>query len=92
MSKKKEPNFECPNCGPIASDVKDSRRHELAGSLTIRRRRWCPSCEEGFTTYELTDEAVYKATKGLFLDLAHQAVDLASDHAVPPRPERNWKK
>ena len=52
----------------------------------------CPNCTEAFTTYELTDETVYKATKGLFLNLAHQAVNLASDHAVPPSQERTWKK
>lgn len=40
----------CPFCGHEDTQVKDSRPHE--DGAAIRRRRFCPSCQERFTTIE----------------------------------------
>lgn len=40
----------CPFCGNIDTQVKDSRPAE--DHVSIRRRRYCPSCAGRFTTYE----------------------------------------
>jgi transcriptional repressor NrdR len=40
----------CPFCGNEESQVKDSRPSE--DGAAIRRRRYCPSCEGRFTTFE----------------------------------------
>lgn len=40
----------CPFCGNIDTQVKDSRPAE--DHVSIRRRRFCPSCGGRFTTYE----------------------------------------
>lgn len=40
----------CPFCGHSDTQVKDSRPSEDA--MAIRRRRFCPSCESRFTTFE----------------------------------------
>lgn len=40
----------CPFCGSDDTQVKDSRPTEE--NATIRRRRYCPSCESRFTTFE----------------------------------------
>ncbi|HEY3797058.1 MAG TPA: transcriptional regulator NrdR [Caulobacteraceae bacterium] len=40
----------CPFCGHAESQVKDSRPSEDGAS--IRRRRFCPSCQGRFTTFE----------------------------------------
>lgn len=40
----------CPFCGNDDTQVKDSRPTE--DNATIRRRRYCPSCESRFTTFE----------------------------------------
>ena len=40
----------CPFCGNIDTQVKDSRPAE--DHVSIRRRRFCPSCAGRFTTYE----------------------------------------
>lgn len=40
----------CPFCGNVDTQVKDSRPAE--DHVSIRRRRFCPSCAGRFTTYE----------------------------------------
>ncbi|MBB4264830.1 transcriptional regulator NrdR [Roseospira visakhapatnamensis] len=40
----------CPFCGHMDTQVKDSRPTEDGGA--IRRRRFCPSCQSRFTTFE----------------------------------------
>lgn len=40
----------CPFCGHDDTQVKDSRPSE--DNSTIRRRRFCPSCNQRFTTFE----------------------------------------
>ena len=40
----------CPYCGSLDTQVKDSRPTE--DSSAIRRRRVCPDCGGGFTTFE----------------------------------------
>ncbi|SOD94242.1 transcriptional regulator NrdR [Caenispirillum bisanense] len=40
----------CPFCGHDDTQVKDSRPTE--DNSAIRRRRYCPSCESRFTTFE----------------------------------------
>ena len=40
----------CPFCGHDETQVKDSRPTE--DNSAIRRRRFCPACEERFTTFE----------------------------------------
>lgn len=40
----------CPFCGNNDTQVKDSRPTE--DNSAIRRRRYCPSCESRFTTFE----------------------------------------
>lgn len=40
----------CPFCGNQDTQVKDSRPTE--DNSAIRRRRYCPSCESRFTTFE----------------------------------------
>lgn len=42
--------MKCPFCGHTDTQVKDSRPSE--DGLTIRRRRFCPSCNSRFTTFE----------------------------------------
>ena len=52
----------CPFCGSEETQVKDSRPTE--DSSSIRRRRFCPDCEERFTTFErvqLRDMTVLKS-------------------------------
>ncbi|MEL7026360.1 MAG: transcriptional regulator NrdR [Pseudomonadota bacterium] len=52
----------CPFCGNIDTQVKDSRPAE--DHVSIRRRRYCPSCAGRFTTYErvqLRDLVVIKS-------------------------------
>lgn len=53
----------CPFCGNIDTQVKDSRPAE--DHVSIRRRRFCPSCGGRFTTYErvqLRDLVVVKTS------------------------------
>ncbi len=53
----------CPFCGNIDTQVKDSRPAE--DHVSIRRRRYCPSCAGRFTTYErvqLRDLVVIKSS------------------------------
>jgi transcriptional repressor NrdR len=40
----------CPFCGNEDTQVKDSRPSE--DGMAIRRRRFCPSCDSRFTTFE----------------------------------------
>lgn len=40
----------CPFCGNEETQVKDSRPSE--DSSSIRRRRFCPECDQRFTTFE----------------------------------------
>src|SRR5471030_134734 len=42
--------MKCPFCSNPDTQVKDSRPSE--DGLTIRRRRFCPSCSSRFTTFE----------------------------------------
>jgi transcriptional repressor NrdR len=42
--------MKCPFCSNPDTQVKDSRPSE--DGLTIRRRRFCPSCNSRFTTFE----------------------------------------
>ncbi len=42
--------MKCPFCGHDETQVKDSRPTE--DSTSIRRRRFCPECDERFTTFE----------------------------------------
>lgn len=42
--------MKCPFCGNNDTQVKDSRPSE--DGSTIRRRRFCPSCNSRFTTFE----------------------------------------
>jgi transcriptional repressor NrdR len=42
--------MKCPFCSKFDTQVKDSRPSE--DGLTIRRRRFCPSCNSRFTTFE----------------------------------------
>ncbi|MDG1459728.1 MAG: transcriptional regulator NrdR [Pseudoprimorskyibacter sp.] len=53
----------CPFCGNVDTQVKDSRPAE--DHVSIRRRRFCPSCGGRFTTYErvqLRDLVVVKTS------------------------------
>ena len=52
----------CPFCGNEETQVKDSRPTE--DNSAIRRRRYCPECEQRFTTFErvqLREMTVVKA-------------------------------
>ncbi|QNT78899.1 transcriptional regulator NrdR [Entomobacter blattae] len=52
----------CPFCGSDDTQVKDSRSQE--DGTSIKRRRFCPSCQQKFTTIEriyLRDFAVIKS-------------------------------
>ena len=52
----------CPFCGNEETQVKDSRPSE--DSAAIRRRRFCPGCDQRFTTFErvqLREMTVVKA-------------------------------
>ena len=52
----------CPFCGHEETQVKDSRPTE--DHAAIRRRRYCPECDQRFTTFErvqLRDLTVVKA-------------------------------
>ncbi len=42
--------MKCPFCNSLDTQVKDSRPSE--DGMTIRRRRFCPSCNSRFTTFE----------------------------------------
>ena len=42
--------MKCPFCSSSDTQVKDSRPSE--DDATIRRRRYCPSCNSRFTTFE----------------------------------------
>ena len=42
--------MKCPFCGHEETQVKDSRPTE--DNTSIRRRRFCPECDERFTTFE----------------------------------------
>lgn len=42
--------MKCPFCGCEETQVKDSRPSE--DNSVIRRRRFCPDCDERFTTFE----------------------------------------
>ncbi len=42
--------MKCPFCGNEDTQVKDSRPSD--DGATIRRRRFCPSCDSRFTTFE----------------------------------------
>ena len=42
--------MKCPFCGHEETQVKDSRPSE--DHTVIRRRRFCPACDERFTTFE----------------------------------------
>jgi len=42
--------MKCPFCSNMDTQVKDSRPSE--DGVTIRRRRFCPSCNSRFTTFE----------------------------------------
>ncbi|HEU5046851.1 MAG TPA: transcriptional regulator NrdR [Rickettsiales bacterium] len=42
--------MKCPFCNNLDTQVKDSRPSE--DGMTIRRRRFCPSCNSRFTTFE----------------------------------------
>ena len=55
--------MKCPFCSNPDTQVKDSRPSE--DGLTIRRRRFCPSCNSRFTTFErvqLRDITIIKKT------------------------------
>lgn len=42
--------MKCPFCSNLDTQVKDSRPSE--DGMTIRRRRFCPTCSSRFTTFE----------------------------------------
>ena len=43
----------CPKCGGKTMVI-DSRMYQ--DERGVRRRRYCPKCEERFTTHEMTDD------------------------------------
>jgi transcriptional repressor NrdR len=45
--------MKCPYCGYAETQVRDSR--PVDDNLSIRRRRYCPSCDGRFTTFERTE-------------------------------------
>lgn len=49
---RREPNFQCPSCGPVTCGVRDSRPVMHDGKITIRRIRECPKCNGRFHTFE----------------------------------------
>lgn len=53
--------MKCPFCSFIDSQVKDSRPSE--DGLSIKRRRFCPSCGGRFTTFERVEMRELKIVK-----------------------------
>lgn len=52
----------CPFCGNEETQVKDSRPTE--DNCAIRRRRFCPSCDQRFTTFERVQLREMTVVKG----------------------------
>ncbi len=52
----------CPFCGHDDTQVKDSRPAEE--NAAIRRRRYCPACEQRFTTFERVQLREMTVVKG----------------------------
>ncbi len=76
----------CPFCGNIDTQVKDSRPAE--DHVSIRRRRFCPSCGGRFTTYErvqLRDLVVVK-TSGRREDFDRDKLERSIRIALQKRP------
>ncbi|MBT2131203.1 hypothetical protein [Aliiroseovarius lamellibrachiae] len=48
----------CPFCGPVKTNVIDSRPVDYRGVRAIRRRRVCPTCTHRFTTFELSEATI----------------------------------
>lgn len=55
MKTRKIAQTTCPECGHSTSKITDSRPTKFAGEMTVKRRRKCLSCEERFTTYEVSE-------------------------------------
>ena len=51
----------CPHCQSERNSVLDSRDSD--GSLSVRRRRLCESCQQRFTTYERYEEMPFMVVK-----------------------------
>jgi transcriptional repressor NrdR len=76
----------CPFCGHDDTQVKDSRPAE--DGAAIRRRRFCPSCSQRFTTVErvhLRDLFVLK-TDGRRVPFDREKLDRSIRIAVRKRP------
>ena len=76
----------CPFCGNVDTQVKDSRPAE--DNVAIRRRRFCPSCNGRFTTYErvqLRDLVVVK-TNGKREDFDRTKMERSIRIAMQKRP------
>ncbi len=63
----------CPSCGSTKARVMDTRQ----SAKTVRRRRLCLSCDERWTTYEVTESA-YAAISDLDAVLCKVAFALMS--------------
>lgn len=53
----------CPDCNSSETLCKDSRLSVYSGLTVKRRRRYCPSCEIRYSTYELTEENLEQLQK-----------------------------
>lgn len=50
---------QCPKCGENKVVVIDSRPSLTPGFHSIRRRRFCESCKQKFSTYEVPQELLH---------------------------------
>jgi transcriptional repressor NrdR len=53
----------CPHCSGLDTVLKDSRRIIKERESVVRRRRWCRSCGERFSTHEIRDNSYDLVTK-----------------------------
>lgn len=47
--------IDCPMCGSNLGAVRDSRPGSIMGAHSIKRRRFCPTCQKRHTTWELSE-------------------------------------
>ena len=76
----------CPFCGNIDTQVKDSRPAE--DHVSIRRRRFCPSCGSRFTTFERVQlrELTIVKKNGVKEPFEREKILRSLMHAVRKRP------
>lgn len=70
---------QCPECGELALQIKDSRPANAPyfDALTIRRRRLCEACGARFVTYEITAEEIDGIKRTVAKRLVKDLLDVA---------------